>query len=195
MHNLSRMDGLVLTAWLVFVVYWFVSAGNVKRDVDGGTGRRGRSLSLVRIIAALALTYYFPTIITRLFGTSILSPRDVALRETGLVFTVSGVAFAIWARSHLGRNWSGHPALKEDHELVTTGPYGFLRHPIYTGMLAAGLGSMFATLEAFWLYFFVLMRITFVYRIHGEEGIMMRTFPDSYPAYRDRMNALIPFIW
>ncbi len=195
MTGFGNMDKIVYGAWIVFILYWLVSAMNVKREVPDAKSAIGRSFSLVRIVIAVALTSLFPTAITRVFGASLGSPRDAMIRMAGAALTIGGVLFAIWARSHLGRNWSGHPALKEDHELVTSGPYGFIRHPIYTGMLTASIGSMFATVESFWLYFFFIMAIAFVYRIHVEEGIMMRTFPDDYPQYRKHTNALIPFIW
>lgn len=194
MHSLDFLDKIVFGAWFVFVLYWLVSATDVKKDVESKLGR-GRSSSLVRIVVAAALTYLFPTIVARLLGRSISSPEDSGLRYSGTILTMAGISFAIWARYHLGRNWSGHPALKEDHKLVSTGPYSFLRHPIYAGMLFACLGSLFATFEAFWLYFLLIMGIVYVRRIHIEEGIMMRTFPDAYPAYREKTNALIPFIW
>jgi len=111
------------------------------------------------------------------------------------ILCICGIAFAIWARRHLGSNWSSHPALKEGHELVISGPYRIVRHPIYTGMLTAALGSVMDTHKAIWLYFTVVMTATFVYRIHVEEAIMVRTFPDSYPDYKARTSALIPFIW
>ncbi len=193
MQNLDFLDKIIYAAWFVFAMYWFLSAMNVKRDV--GSGRRGRSFSLVRIVIAVALTYMFPTIITRILGHTLSSPHDFDLRYAGAALALAGLSFAIWARYNLGRNWSGHPALKEGHELVMTGPYAFVRHPIYTGMLAGSLGSMLGTFQAFWLYFFTVMAIAFLYRIHVEEEIMMRTFPDVYPAYRERTNALIPFIW
>ena len=195
MPNLKDMNNIVMGAWLVLVLFWFLSAIDVKRDIRKATGLRGRSLTLVRLIVALALTYFFPAVTTKIFGQSRTTPQDVTMRTAGLVLVLAGIALAIWARSHLGKNWSSHPALKENHELITTGPYGTIRHPIYTGVLAAFVGSVFATMDAFWVYLFVLMAITFIHRINIEEEIMMQTFPDTYPAYRSRTKALIPFIW
>lgn len=195
MYNPNSLNKIVYGGWFVFALYWLISAMDVKRDVRSGIARRGRSFSLVRIIIAVSLASMFPTIITKVLGRTVHSPRDVDLRYAGVALTLAGLSFAIWARYHLGRNWSGHPSLKEGHELVTSGPYDLVRHPIYTGMLTASLGSMLGTVQAFWLYFFVIMSIAFVYRIHVEEAIMMNTFPDTYPSYRKRTKALIPFVW
>lgn len=108
--------------------------------------------------------------------------------------TLVGVAFAIWARIHLCRNWSPAPAMKENHELITSGPYQFVRHPIYTGMIVAALGSALAINNFFWLMLIIAVLI-FVSRINKEEKFMLRLFPDQYPGYKKRTKALVPFVW
>jgi protein-S-isoprenylcysteine O-methyltransferase len=117
------------------------------------------------------------------------------MNVAGVSLSVSGVAFAIWARRHLGTNWSLNPSLKEDHQLVTSGPYRFLRHPIYTGMLTGLLGSLLATFSPVWFYLLIVMIVTFIYRVHVEDNMMMQTFPEAYAAYKKKTKALIPFVW
>ncbi len=186
---------IVIASWIVFIVYWAVSAFDVKRDAGPQKWWKGRISRFARLVLALILTYLYPSILVKAFPASAEQSSDVLLRAAGTALCIGGIAFAIWARRHLGRNWSGHPSLKEGHELVTTGPYNYVRHPIYTGMLAALLGSIFSLTGPLFLYFFIIMAATFVYRIHVEEGIMLRTFPEAYPAYKSRTKALIPLIW
>ncbi len=111
----------------------------------------------------------------------------------GTFLTLLGTALAIWARIHLGRNWSAAPALKENHELITSGPYQRLRHPIYTGLLIAALGSTLVT--SGWLLALLIMSITFTRRVHIEEKLMLQQFPEQYPSYQKRTWALLPYIW
>src|SRR6185437_13420947 len=112
----------------------------------------------------------------------------------GLVFVAAGIAFAIWARIHLGRNWSGTPSIKKDHELVTSGPYRFVRHPIYTGIILALIGNVLVA-GLPWIAALILFGVIFLFRIPKEEGYMMQLFPDQYPEYRKHSKALIPFVW
>lgn len=192
---MTFLNKVVLGSWFVFFIYWFVSATDVKKDVGSNVWRRGRYFSLGRIAIVVVLVLMFPKVIKRIFGSSVGAFHDVLIRAVGALLAVAGIAFAIWARRHLGRNWSSQPALKENHELVTTGPYSFVRHPIYTGMLTGLIGSLLVSFNAIWFYALIVMSITITHRIHVEEGIMMRTFPDVYPAYKSRTKALIPFVW
>lgn len=189
------LNKIVLGSWIVFVTYWIVSAVTVKKDADARWWRQGRFFSLGRLVIIVVLTLVFPHVIGRIFSYSTMSSQDLIVRALGTGLTVSGIGFAIWARWHLGKNWSSHPAVKENHELVTTGPYRFIRHPIYTGMITAIVGSELASFRAVWFFFFIVMGTTILYRVPVEERMMMQTFPDRYPAYKKSTNALIPFIW
>jgi protein-S-isoprenylcysteine O-methyltransferase len=110
------------------------------------------------------------------------------------ILSVAGIAFAIWARFHLGRNWSGVPTKKENHELVTSGPYRWVRHPIYSGVLLAAFGSAL-TGTIFGIGVFLVASIIFFFRIDKEEKIMLELFPNEYPAYQAMTKRLIPFVW
>lgn len=189
------MDEIILASWLAFAVYWVITASNVKKDAEPKIWWHGRFFSLARLTLVIMLAFLYPSIVKRIIDTSFLSPRDTITRVIGVVLTISGVLLSIWARSHLGKNWSSHPAVKENHELITSGPYRLLRHPIYAGMLAALLGSLLCSSNPFWFYFLIVMGVTIVYRVPVEEEIMMRTFPETYPAYKKSTSALIPFIW
>jgi protein-S-isoprenylcysteine O-methyltransferase Ste14 len=115
-----------------------------------------------------------------------------ALNILGLTLAAAGVALAIWARFYLGRNWGMPLSIKENPELVTTGPYAYIRNPIYTGILLALLGS--SLIIWWWFVIFAWSAVYFVYASRGEEKIMLREFPDTYPAYKARTKMLVPFI-
>ena len=111
----------------------------------------------------------------------------------GLILCLAGFALAVWARLHLGRNWGMPMTFKEGHDLVTGGPYGYIRHPIYTGMLLAIFGSALVTGPVL-LAVFVGMAIYCVYSARTEEGLMMQAFPEQYTQYKRRTKAFIPFV-
>jgi protein-S-isoprenylcysteine O-methyltransferase Ste14 len=179
---------LTLILWLIFVVYWGISAIGVKKNVHGkNRWVRGVGFRIFLVVAVILLINFFGNYQTQ----AVFGPAGQAI---GVVLVAVGIAFAIWARRHLGTNWTGYPAMKENHELVTSGPYSFVRHPIYTGMLLAVFGSALVS-GVIWLLFFIVFTIMFIWRIKVEEGFMMKLFPDVYPEYKKRTKALIPFVW
>lgn len=182
---------IIIICWIVFICYWAVSAFRVKKDV----GRSARWFHFLLIRAFLVVVAFW-LILTGADSLRVLAirPSTPAAGIVGAVLCVAGVAFAIWARYHLGSNWSGVPSIKEGHELVTSGPYRFVRHPIYTGILAAIFGSALAGV-AFWFIVFAIAAVVFVLRIKKEEGFMMQLFGERYAVYRARTKALIPGVW
>ena len=179
---------IVIASWVAFIAYWSVSAIGVKRDVS--ETKWGRNVVNRMVILVIVLTIFW---LGLHFGLLQYHFSDT-VEDIGAALTVVGIAFAIWARWHLGKNWSGTPAMKEDHELITSGPYKFVRHPIYTGMLVAVLGS---TLTGGWLWLTVFVVSCFYVfaKIPVEERYMLELFPDTYPTYKNRTKALVPFVW
>jgi protein-S-isoprenylcysteine O-methyltransferase Ste14 len=119
-------------------------------------------------------------------------PENYALQVAGLALTVAGCLFAIWARLTLGGNWSGRATVKEGHELIVRGPYALARHPIYTGLLLGAVGTALAGGEGRCLLGLFLLVLAFIIKMSQEERMMMETFPEEYPRYRQRVKALIP---
>jgi protein-S-isoprenylcysteine O-methyltransferase Ste14 len=111
---------------------------------------------------------------------------------TGLAFTVAGLCFAVWARIHLGKYWSGRITLKENHRVIQTGPYAWVRHPIYSGLILALFGTAITlgTISAFAGFAFML--ISFVRKLKIEETWLRSQFGAEYEAYQNRVKALIP---
>jgi protein-S-isoprenylcysteine O-methyltransferase Ste14 len=119
-------------------------------------------------------------------------PESYPVQASGLALTVAGCLFAIWARLTLGGNWSDKATVKEGHELIVKGPYGLARHPIYTGILLACVGTAMAIGEWRCVLGLVIIVLGLMLKMTQEELLMMATFPESYPQYRRRVKALIP---
>lgn len=185
------LNTLVVIFWLIFLLYWAVSAVGVKKRVPGKGSRKAWVLSRIVLILTLVALYKL-RIFSPLWHSDFFT--NGAVRIAGVLLTALGIAFAVWARRHLGRNWSGLATIKIDHELVTSGPYRFVRHPIYTGILVALFGSGLVN-GPFWMVVVVAAAFVFAWRIRVEEMYMMELFPDQYPAYRARTKALIPAVW
>ncbi|MGA2051724.1 MAG: isoprenylcysteine carboxylmethyltransferase family protein [Opitutales bacterium] len=175
--------------WIFWGLYWLVSSSGTKRTLHRARSR-GRFLALLVFIALLALGHNgrLPWLFVPLYH-----PSD-SLEILGLILCASGIAFAIWARNILGTNWSAQPTLKENHELITTGPYRYVRHPIYTGLLLAILGTVIASGRTFDFIILAYLLIDTHFKAKTEESLMLRQFPDAYPAYRNQTKAIIPYV-
>jgi protein-S-isoprenylcysteine O-methyltransferase Ste14 len=111
----------------------------------------------------------------------------------GVALLVAGLAFSVWARVHLGRNWSGSVTVKQGHELIRSGPYAWVRHPIYTGLLSALLGTVIVSGTVRAVIGFAIIAAALLRKLRIEEGFMRETFPGVYERYCAEVPALIPF--
>jgi protein-S-isoprenylcysteine O-methyltransferase Ste14 len=171
--------------WATFWAVWLVAAFFVKRGrVAWSRELRIRAL-IVPIVIVLVRSGVF-----RNRGMNTSGWRAVL----GLVLFAVGLGFAIWARVHMGRNWGAPMSQKEHPELVTSGPYRLVRHPIYSGILVATLGTAVA-LGWVWLIAVVLAGVYFCYAAIVEERLLTEEFPDTYPAYRRSTKMIVPFIY
>jgi protein-S-isoprenylcysteine O-methyltransferase Ste14 len=116
-------------------------------------------------------------------------------RWIGLFMTIAGVMFAIWARVTLGRNWSGIVTVKQNHELIRTGPYALVRHPIHTGLTFAVFGTAIFDGEIRSIILIVAMVSLLTHKMKVEEQFMMAQFGSEYTSYRQNTKALVPFLW
>lgn len=187
MRNVAQ--DLIVTAWVLFFVVWTSLAFSTKKTIV----RRGSPYRFLLIVVVFAAVAAHPhgqgwAIDRHLW----LPPLVVAL--VGDVFAVLGVAFAIWARVTIGRNWSGSVTLKKDHELQMRGPYALVRHPIYTGLYAMCFGTAITFGEVANVLIFVVVVVTFTFKIRTEESLMCEAFPNEYPDYRRRVKSVVPFI-
>ncbi|HVR04854.1 MAG TPA: isoprenylcysteine carboxylmethyltransferase family protein [Solirubrobacteraceae bacterium] len=179
MLSLRSAIGVV---WVAFWVYWLVSAAGAK---EGTRTRRIRPPGLLLGVLAVVLLHVFRG------GT--LAVHSPLVKGVGVVLFLAGLGLAVWARVHLGRNWGMPMTLKDEPELVTSGPYRLVRHPIYSGILLGMLGTALAT-NLFWLIALVVMGAYFLHSAKVEERLMTDSFPGAYPGYRARTKMLVPFV-
>jgi protein-S-isoprenylcysteine O-methyltransferase Ste14 len=176
---------IIVIGWVAFWIYWFAAAAGVKR----GRIRWGRAGG-IRVVAAVVIL-----LLVRAKAFKGQTITDDPWREAiGLAVFVSGLAVAVWARRHLGRNWGSPMTEKVDPELVTTGPYRTIRHPIYSGIILALVGAAMAV-NWYWLIVVAFAGTYFVYSAFMEERYLVTEFPDTYPAYKDATRMLIPFVF
>jgi len=190
---------LVPLVWVTWVVYWTIAAHGTKTTEreESTTSRLGHILP-IGLASWLLFARTLPgcasgtlPVFPAFFCSKIVAPGS-AVYFTGVGVLVAGLAFAIWARRWLGRNWSGIVTLKQDHELVRGGPYRFVRHPIYTGILLGLAGSAIARDE--WRGIFaVLIGYAALWRkLKLEERWMIERFGDAYRQFQAEVPALIP---
>jgi len=174
--------------WVLFSLYWEIAKAGSKevKRVESGFSR-GVHVFLANIALLL--------VIAPIQGLGRLMPAWPAMMTAGVAIEAAGLAFAIWARRHLGRNWSGEITLKVDHQLIRTGPYKRLRHPIYTGLLAMYLGSVLVTGEWLAVIGFALGAFAYIRKLRLEEVNMGAAFGGEYESYRRGSNALVPFLY
>ena len=193
MKILSPIVGILWLAWLIF---WLASAFNVKKNADKSIWKNWWWTRVIIAILVIALLE-FNDKAKLSFGQTVKSFTSHEITYIGIfgvILVIIGLGFSVWARIHLGRNWSNYPTHKIDHELVTSGPYRFVRHPIYTGMILGAFGTTLI-IGIPWFILFLIATVVFLIRITAEEKIMTEQFPDAYPEYKKRTKALIPFIW
>jgi protein-S-isoprenylcysteine O-methyltransferase Ste14 len=180
---------LILACWVALNLYWNISARSSKPVAEPQTllARLARMpvwLGFLLFVAAWA--YPFGPVVVR---------RTVFSDAVAVATCALGLFVAIWSRKVLGADWSQDVELKQGHNLVERGPYHFMRHPIYTGHLLLGLGTAigsgllvaFAGLASFAIGFWI--------KLNQEEQLLLRGFPDEYPAYKARVKALIPYVF
>lgn len=182
---------LIPGLWVVWVAGWTVSAFRTKRVLraEGIGSRLSHGLLLVLGIVLLVFRHAGgPWLAARIYTPTIYS------FWIGALPVLFGLGFAAWARVHLAGNWSGTVTLKQDHSLTRSGPYRLVRHPIYTGLLAAVLGSAIAEGEWRGVVAFGLFAVSFMRKITLEERLLIGAFGEDYVRYRAEVPALVPWL-
>ncbi len=178
--------------WIVFLLYWQIKAVNTKatQRLEPAASRLLRALAFLIVITLLSTTRIpLPWLYLQLWPVGLLP------FWLGAAVIVASLLFAVWAREHLGRNWSRSVTIKQDHELITSGPYAAVRHPIYTGILAGFLGTAIALSQLRGVIAFVLIFLVFWAKFRMEEQWMRSQFGATYAAYAHQTAALVPFLF
>jgi protein-S-isoprenylcysteine O-methyltransferase Ste14 len=178
--------------WCAWMAYWIATSRNVKPD-ERRESSPSRWLHLGPLLVATWL------VLAPQAGLPWLDERFVAraawLPCTGAVLTATGLLFAVWARRHIGRNWSATVTIKAGHELVTSGPYALVRHPIYSGLLLAFAGTALARGEWRGIVALFIVLLALWRKLRLEEHWMRERFGAPYDDYARRVKALIPFVF
>jgi len=178
--------------WLVWAAYWIAAV--VYEGATNRTKETERRVGGTGFLFIILLIVMLPPFGDRgALGWQYLVPPEW-LKEAGVVVVAAGVALAIWARRYLGSNWSGVPSLKKGHELVTTGPYALVRHPIYTGMMFGMLGSTLVLGTVGSISVLFLAALIVAVRVRQEEGLMVSQFGDAYLEYRKKTKTIVPWL-
>ena len=181
----------ILALWLCWIAYWTAASLAVKPSARRET-MRSRLLHLGPLAIAVLLLWGQAPSLDALRARFV--PSSPAIEWTGAVLVAAGLLFTVWARVHLGANWSGIVTVKRDHELVTSGPYAIVRHPIYTGLVLAFVGSAITLGEMRGPLAVAIVVASLWRKLRLEERWMAEQFGDDYERYRGRVRALVPFV-
>lgn len=190
-HAFPLGIGIIRACWLIFAAVWLVGALSAKRTIYRESIAERARYSLLLVIG------YFLLIKSSSLPPPfvwLIIPHTLSSIWVGALLCISGLLFAVWARVILGTNWSGVITLKEGHELIDRGPYRIVRHPIYTGLLVMFAGTAIALGYFGGFTALSLVFVSFWIKLKREEDLMLKHFPDRYPAYQRRVKRIIPFL-
>jgi protein-S-isoprenylcysteine O-methyltransferase Ste14 len=181
----------ILGPWAIWLAYWMKASSLAKKTVKR-EDRFSRTVQSIPLIVGCALV----ALPDRLAGAwSLANTHFDSQQWTGLAIIVAGLTFSVWGRRHLGPNWSVSVTLKADHELVRSGPYALVRHPIYSGCLLAIAGAALVTEQWRGVIGFALIFASLAYKVRVEERWLSEYFGDPYRAYRREVRALVPWLY
>ena len=187
---MSLYRSIIAALWLLFIAYWAVAAVGAKRNASRRLWGGGIGLRLV-LILTIAVAVRSPSLREFLAETQRTASHSDTLGWAGVALCALGFGLAISARWYLGRNWGMPMSHKEQPELVTSGPYAVIRHPIYTGLILAMLGSAIGV-NISWALMLVPVGGYFIYSARREETLMLQLFPQQYATYMARTGMLAP---
>jgi protein-S-isoprenylcysteine O-methyltransferase Ste14 len=185
-------EGFFPVVWLAFLLYWRIKAASAKttQRLEPAASR------ILRVLTILIVVVLFSTTRIPLRWLYLqLWPVGIWPFWIGAAFTVAGLLFAVWAREHLGSNWSSAVTIKQGHEFITTGPYAVVRHPIYTGILTGLLGAAIALSQVRGVIGLILLFVVTWPKLRLEEAWMRSQFGETYAGYAHRTAALVPYLF
>ena len=179
--------------WCAWYVYWIVSARHRVRNTPEAPAKHepfaGRLLYMVILILGFVLLFgrvRMPYGQMRLWSASRISDA------LGLAIQAIGLAFSVWARRALGKNWAARVTIGAKQELIVAGPYRIVRHPIYSGLLFALIGTAVIAVNLNALAGFLLILVSVVIKLRREESALREHFGEAYADYASQVPALVP---
>lgn len=185
------LDILIPAMWLAWLAYWIYAAASAKKTRQHEP-LPSRITHNVAVLAG-AIIMIMPFVLGDRMEQRLL-PYTFASFVCGAMLVAIGLAFAVAARVWLGTNWSGTVTVKQDHELIRSGPYAYVRHPIYTGLLLALIGTAVVVGNGRGVVALALLLASFVYKLRIEERFMRQEFGGAYERYCAEVKALVPFV-
>jgi protein-S-isoprenylcysteine O-methyltransferase Ste14 len=180
---------VIRTAWIIWVVWWVVAATRVNRmkKRESAADLVLRWGIMLGALVAIFRSGWLNGVWNRRFV-----PDDPAIRAAGAAITCVGLAFSIWARQHIGRYWSSSVSIRADHQLIRTGPYSCIRHPIYTGILLALAGTALADGHYGMLVAFVIVVAGLSWKALSEENLLRREFGPAFEEHKRATGFFLP---
>jgi len=178
-----------IALWLGFSIYWSIAAKD-KAPTRSGESTLSRQFHVIAVnVALLALVLPVPGL------TQQILPASPELQAAGLAIQAACIGLAIWARRCLGSNWSGEVRIANDHELVRSGPYAYLRHPIYTALVGMYIGTCLVSAQLHGPVALAIMVLAYSRKIRLEERALAEAFPSDHERYRETTWAWIPGVY
>lgn len=185
------MSGMQICAylWVVFLVVWLIWGIRTKPVQMRESVSSRLSYTILSVVGFYLM---FASDVPRNWLRHRIFPATLWVEALGIAITVAGIAFAFWARAYLGGNWSSSVTLKVGHQLVRSGPYRFVRHPIYSGMIFALFGTALNRGQVRGLIAVFVVYLGFKLKSRIEEQVMISTFGAEYDEYSRSTGAIIP---
>jgi protein-S-isoprenylcysteine O-methyltransferase Ste14 len=181
---------IILSCWSTHFSYWALAAFSVKPAQQKAGHAALFGFRLFQIFSFVMLGGIIPF---SPFNVRLWSSLPI-MNVSGATICVAGTIVSIWARRMLAGNWSASVTYKEKHELVTKGPYRFVRHPIYSGLTLMMLGTVLVLGRLDSLCGFVMRFISYFFKIRKEETLLLEHFPEEYSRYRACTGSLVPIL-
>ena len=187
---------LIFICWYIFSLFWFIKMFSNKRTIKRESFGDKFAYKSLLVIAFWLLYHDIYYDVHRIQTAElVILPHLFFIQAISLMLTVLGLVLAIWARVTLGKNWSVTVTFKENHELIVQGPYAFVRHPIYTGILFMFLGTALAVGTVGGLLSVPILFVSYWIKYRKEEAFMIEHFGEQYREYMRRVRAIIPFVF
>ena len=194
------IDRLIRVLWAAFGIYWVVAA-KLQQHSESTSNSAGVKVKIsdatpVRIVHHALLAMAVVLLFVRQAGVGILGkrflPRGEWIAMSGLAITIAGLGLAVWARVHLAENWSARVRIRVGHELIRSGPYTRLRHPIYSGVLLGVIGTAIVVGQHRAVISVLIVVISYAIKGHREDLVLEREFGDVWREHRRHAGFLLP---